>query len=45
MGPHSYDLHGLAFFEDLVYEAVLDIDATGISPGKVSMSFSKGGGV
>jgi hypothetical protein len=30
MCPHPDDFDGLTFFQNLVYEAVLDIDATGI---------------
>ncbi len=36
MGPHPDDLDGLCFSQDLVYEAVLNGDATGISSRKVS---------
>jgi hypothetical protein len=28
MSPHPYDLDGSDFFQDLVYEAVLDVDTT-----------------
>jgi len=36
MGPHSYDLHGLDVSQDLVYEAVLNVDTSRISPGQIA---------
>ena len=36
MGPHSYNLHGLDVFQDLVYEAVLNVDTARISSGQIA---------
>jgi hypothetical protein len=36
MSPHPDDLDGFYFLQQLVHEAVLNGDATGISSGKVS---------
>jgi len=42
MSPHPDDLDGLYFLQDLVHEAVLNGDATGISSRKVSDQLFKG---
>jgi hypothetical protein len=42
MSPHPDHLDGLYFLQDLVYEAVLNGDATGISSGKISDQLFKG---
>lgn len=44
MSPHPDDLDGLYFLQDLVHEAVLNGDATGISSRKVSDQLFKGWG-
>ena len=43
MSPHPDDLDGLHFLQNLVHEAVLNGDATGISSRKVSDQLFKGG--
>lgn len=43
MSPHSDDLDGLDLFQNLVDESMLNSDAAGISPQKISDQFFKGG--
>jgi hypothetical protein len=42
MRPHPDPLYGSLLFQNLIYEAVLDIDPTGISAGEVSHQFFEG---
>ena len=39
VSPHTDDLHGVLFFEDLIDESVLDIDPAGVSSSKVANEF------
>ena len=34
--PHPDHFHSLFFFQNLIYEAVLNVDSAGIGPGKIS---------
>ncbi len=42
MRPHPNHLYGPDIFQNLVYKAVLNIDAPGISPGKIPHQLFKG---
>jgi len=39
MGPHTNDLYDFIFFNDLMDQAVLDIDVAGIGAGKIAYQF------
>jgi hypothetical protein len=41
MGPHAKDFNDFLLFQDFVDQSVLNIDAAGISAGKVAHQFFK----
>ena len=45
MRPHSNDLYGAGFVEELIDEPVLDVDLAEYVRARSPTSFSKGGGV
>jgi hypothetical protein len=44
MRPHPDDLDGLDFVEDLIHEAVLDIDPAGQGSGQIAHELFEGWG-